>query len=110
MKTRKWESLSGISEIDRIKRLAQKILRRLECIVEPTNEEEEMNCKSEQLRLFGDKISLVAAFIMLSEFVLKLDQVDGPAAVEKDAPEQTSLSESDIALVEAFIHKIKNPD
>jgi hypothetical protein len=97
-----------------LQNITRKLLVNLERIAERlefANDEELTDIKICHELLFGQKSSLAGALVILSDLLLKLtvaNATENNPVEGKDDAWLERISDIDIALVESFIHKLKN--
>ena len=93
LKPRKIPLPHPASDIEQLKKVIRRLLERME------------KALAEDSDVFG-KTSLAATLVMIAELMLKLEAVG--VSDEKEGPRGPQLASADIALVEAFIHKMRS--
>jgi|GEM_PF-6750446 len=95
-----------------LKRITRRMLAKLEQIIDRLENMDGGNMgdiKNQYELLFGQKSSLVDALVILSDLLLKLSgEAKALSSDNKEDAWLDKLSESDIALVEGFISKLKS--
>jgi len=100
-----------LNNIEQLKNISRKMLDRLEQALEEEQANSDPKLKQDaHERMFGVKSSLAATLVTLAELMLRLEQADKTIGDDNTAlnANAQALSASDIALVEAFVGKIKN--
>ncbi|MEZ5690814.1 MAG: hypothetical protein R3D71_04020 [Rickettsiales bacterium] len=109
-----------INDIDYIKKITLKLLNVIEQAIEYLKGENSEKIESHEKKhnlLFGSKTSLAATLVTLANLLVELNQISSNEAgnntgnmTAKDSQDNISnkLSENDIALVEAFVRKLKS--
>jgi hypothetical protein len=90
---------ASASDREQLKRIARKILNRLERSVDDTNDIDDAHDK-----LFGAKNSLVGALVTLTELVTNLGDVQQEKSSEEN---EIKMDESDVKLVKHYIARSK---
>lgn len=108
-------AISLADDLKRLKGMVRKILDQVEPALDTHSAEQEADAPARQRgfeRLFGNKISILSALGDLSELLLTLHKAES-AMVTPPAPyandEGRIFSAEDVALVEAFLSKLRNP-
>ena len=106
-----YENISDIrSDINKIKKIARKILCGLDNITHATEDAPDPLQKFND-RLFGNKTSLVNYLVTIAELLCKLEQFEKNTSLYEDSNpmlSQPNLTDQDVALVEMFLSRIKH--
>ena len=113
MSNKKYAHVTNVeADIIKVKEVARKLLSKLEIIVDM----ESSTASDEQVqkyhdRLFGNKTSLVNNLVTIAELFNTLDKIEKYALTSGKGYltlSQPNMSESDVALVEMFLTKMKH--
>lgn len=110
-------------DVDRLKTIARLLLSKLETSIRQRalaaagkqNEAENLKIMQELLQqkhehMFGARSSYVSTLVTLTDLLLKLENPEQAANFSSDiaAYDDSQLSDADVALVDAFVSRMKN--
>lgn len=102
-------------DLGKLKTIAKKLLRQFELSLKPLEEasEEAVNLQKTQHELMFGKHSQASVLVMLTDLILKIDQAkmkinSGLPVGDAASFHPDTLNDTDIALIEAFVQRMKN--
>jgi len=106
------DEIDVFDDVARLKEVIRSLLERIELVLATPLS---MDAKTLELqiglydRFFGAKVTLASTLTTLADLLLKLDAIEGEKQAALTAM-PSGLSDADVALVEAFVHKMRQTE